>query len=190
LRYFGGFGTNVTEDMTLEPSLSIQAGTETDGTLGHFHWIYRASLAFDFSPLPDNAVIDSVVLDIYISYNSGGSGIAIFAPSRYEGGFETDYTNVVNGYTGPDAITTSAYTLGIGWEEFNLNNTLPAHLNGKYAVYGLVEYNHDYLNNVPDLHENPLLTINLEEPYPPRLTIYYHSTPSPSPKKIKIIGII
>jgi len=157
--------------------------------------IERIGLLFDYSSLPDGVTVDSVFLKLYNTGSYSLVGIAIYSANYLLNVNESDYIKTIGGYQYNPAFNLITHTTetGAGYNIIKVNS-LPPYLGpgggGKTASYGLGEYEHDYLGIPPSYTSSYEIEFDITAGYEPELIIYYHTTPTPSPKKIKIIGVI
>jgi hypothetical protein len=159
----------------------------------------RIGLMFDVSSIPNNMIIDSVQLQLYNINGPSAVGVAIYANPYYweNNGLlqesKDPYYNArrFSAYPEIPLITYRSSTIG-GYNTYNLGTSLPYcyyYPGYRYVGYGICEYQHDALKVTPT-GDNELEFNTNAASNNPKLIVYYHDTPTTSPKKIKIISIL
>jgi len=154
----------------------------------------RIGLIFDISALPNGVVVDSVKLELYNIGSSTSIGATIYSGNYLVCGASSgdgDYGACTYSQSRNITSLSTLTSLESGYNSFNLGTALPPsyYYVGDYACYGVIEYEHDKLETPPTSSNEVEFNVNAASNNP-KLTIYYHSIPTPSPRKIKIIGII
>ena len=160
---------------------------------GDIRTIIRSGIIFDASTVPDDVMIDSVKLKLYHHESGGTFGTAIYsAPYLRCTDTDRDWMTKIGGALSPTyrIITYSSSTTD-GWHTYSVNS-LPKSLvyGDNYISYGIGEYLFDYIGSDPYPSGGGGGKIDVGTSNTPQLIIYYSDIPTPSPKKIKIIGVI
>lgn len=162
-----------------------------------FLWSFRykrIGIMFDISSLPSNIVVDSCRIKLYSAGNYDiGIAISNRPNIKFEGLSCSHDNSYINPHTIPQSEVYTTTNTPFGYNTYTLRTFTKNYYYGdNYVSFGIVEYQHDYSSVVPIYGDDNyvyfyLNTIDVK----PELTVYYHTNPTPpSPKKIKIIGVI
>jgi hypothetical protein len=161
-----------------------------------FLWQFRSQrvgIMFDISTLPDGITVDSLQIKLY---SAGDYDVGVAISNRENIEFSVlscgDDHIYSHPYATPASWACTTTSTSAGYNTYTLFNTTRNLFYGdNYLSFGIVEYQHDYSYVLPEYGEDDYVYFYLNTvDAKPELIIYYHTTPTPSPKKIKIIGVI